>query len=268
MLILWMKSLSSVWVCSSTQVPGLTNKNPLEPKGQCSASIRLLQMFSNKLARNPHLEACRGQNKSRAKYNVTCCTVKESWGLGKWELWTVMWLMGDSVSSQTTRVPQQQAPAAWTKYVRAPLTGPESLKLPSVPCCPKMAEPVLYWAAAAGSNYWLGCGKWGQMHCIIREPVDSGSPSQWLVISKIIGERWQRFLEFFLICMSFCYGVLFGLLVSICEGWVANDTVSYGATCLCWWSQTERASEERREKARVACTCTLGKIQHLVCGVI
>lgn len=28
----------------------------------------------------------------------------------------------------------------------------ESLKLPSVPCCPKMAARVLYWAAAAGSN--------------------------------------------------------------------------------------------------------------------
>lgn len=42
------------------------------------------------------------------------------------------------------------------------------------------------------------------MQCIIREPVDCGSPSQWLVINKIIGERWRRFLRFFLICMSFC----------------------------------------------------------------
>lgn len=81
---------------------------------------------------------------------------------------------------------------------------PQSQTAQCCPCCPKMAEPVLYWAAAAGSNYWLGCRKWGQMQCIIREPVDSGSPSQWLVINKIIGGRWQRFLEFFLICMSFC----------------------------------------------------------------
>lgn len=95
-----------------------------------------------------------------------------------------------------------------------------------------MAERVLYWAAAAGSNYWLGRGKWGQMHCIIREPVDSGSPSQWLVINKIIGERWQRFLEFFLICMSFCTE-FFMTSVFVCEGWVGNDTVSYGVTCLC-----------------------------------
>lgn len=113
------------------------------------------------------------------------------------------------------------------------MTGPESLKLPSVPCCPKMAESVLYRAAAAGSNYWLGCGKWGQMHCIIREPVDSGSPSQWLVINKIIGERWQRFLEFFLICMSFCTES-FMTSFFIGEGWVSNDTVSYGVTCLCF----------------------------------
>lgn len=110
--------------------------------------------------------------------------------------------------------------------------GPGSLKLPSVPCCPKMAEPVLYRAAAAGSNYWLGCGKWGQMHCIIREPVDSGSPSQWLVINKIIGERWQRFLEFFLICMSFCTEFFMTSFFN-CEGWVTNDTVSYCVTCLC-----------------------------------
>lgn len=87
---------------------------------------------------------------------------------------------------------------------------------PSAPQChPKMAESVLQRAAAAGSNYWLDCGKWGQMQCIIREPVDSGSLSQWLVINKIIGERWQRFLEFFLICMSFCAGFFMTLFLSV-----------------------------------------------------
>jgi len=111
------------------------------------------------------------------------------------------------------------------------LTGPGVLKLPSVPCCPKMAEAVLYWAATAGSNYWLGCRKGGQIHCIIRDSVDSGSPSQWLVINKIIGERWQRFLEFFLICMSFCTE-LFMTSFFIREGWGTNDIVSYRVTCL------------------------------------
>lgn len=130
------------------------------------------------------------------------------------------------------------------------MTGPESLQLPGVPCCPKMAETVRYWAAAAGSNYWLGCGKWGQMHCIIREPVDSGSPSQWLVINKIIGERWQRFLEFFLICMSFCTE-FFMTSFSIGEGWVANDTVSYGVTCLCFWSQTDSVRPKQEAKQRL-----------------
>lgn len=121
-----------------------------------------------------------------------------------------------------------------------------------------MAEPILYWAAAAGSNYWLGCGKWGQMHCIIREPVDSGSPSQWLVINKIIGERWQRFLEFFLICMSFCYRVLYDFFFFICEGWVANDTVSYGATRLCCGFKLSVCRWRGKGKQRVAaCTCTL-----------
>lgn len=95
-----------------------------------------------------------------------------------------------------------------------------------------MAEPVLQRAAAAGSNYWLDCGKWGQMQCIIREPVDSGSLSQWLVINKIIGERWQRFLEFFLICMSFC-AEFFMTPFFICEGWFSNGTVSCSLTCLC-----------------------------------
>lgn len=103
-------------------------------------------------------------------------------------------------------------------------------QIASVPCCPKMAVPVPYKAAAAGSNYWLGCGKWGQMYCIIREPVDSRSPSQWFVINKIIGERWQRFREFFLICMSFCTK-FFMTSFFICEGWVANDTVSHVVIC-------------------------------------
>lgn len=113
-----------------------------------------------------------------------------------------------------------------------------------------MAEPVLYWAAAAGSNYWLGCGKWGQMHCIIREPVDCGSPSQWLVINKIIGERWQRFLEFFLICMSFCTE-FFMTPFFICEGWVANDTVSYGVTRLCCGFKLGACSRKREAKQHV-----------------
>lgn len=91
------------------------------------------------------------------------------------------------------------------------------------PCRPKMAEPVLQRAAAAGSNYWLDCVKWGQMRCVIREPVDSGSLSQWLVINKIIGQRWQRFLEFFLICMSF-YPEFFMTPFFICEGWMAPST--------------------------------------------
>lgn len=148
------------------------------------------------------------------------------------------------------------------------MTGPESLQLPSVPCCPKMAETVLYWAAAAGSNYWLGCGKWGQMHCIIREPVDSGSPSQWLVINKIIGERWQRFLEFFLICMSFCTE-FFMISFFICEGWVANDTVSCGVTRLCFWSQTDsvRLNEEMKQRF-MACTCTLARSDICFCAEI
>lgn len=115
-----------------------------------------------------------------------------------------------------------------------------------------MAKPVLYWAAAAGSNYWLGCGKWGQMHCIIREPVDSGSPSQWLVINKIIGERWQRFLEFFLICMSFCTE-FFMTSFFICEGWVANDTVSYGVTCLCCGFKLRAAAAAEREERSSMC---------------
>lgn len=130
-----------------------------------------------------------------------------------------------------------------------------------------MAEPILHWAAAAGSNYWLGCGKWGQMHCIIREPVDSGSPSQWLVINKIIGERWQRFLEFFLICMSFCTE-FFMTSFFISEGWVANDTVSYGVTCLCCGFKLRACS--RREKWSSMCGMHLytRKIQYLFRGVI
>lgn len=55
------------------------------------------------------------------------------------------------------------------------------------------------------------------MQHIIREPVDSGSLSQWLVINKIIGERWQRFLEFFLICMPFC-AEFFKTPFFMCEG--------------------------------------------------
>lgn len=105
---------------------------------------------------------------------------------------------------------------------------------PSAPrsCRSKMAELVLQLAAAAGSNYWLECGKWGQMRCIITEPVDSGSLSQWLVINKIIGERLQRFLEFFLICMSFCAEFFTNLFI-ICEGWLSNNTAFYGLICLC-----------------------------------
>lgn len=172
----------------------------------------------------------------------------------KWELLTVVWLVGSTVNpcrpdfSSNTLLPSEL-----NMYT---MTGPESLKLPSVPCCPKMAESVLYRAAAAGSNYWLGCGKWGQMHCIIREPVDSGSPSQWLVINKIIGERWQRFLEFFLICMSFCTES-FMTSFFIGEGWVSNDTVSYGVTCLCFGFKQCVCPEGRSEAACVACTCTL-----------
>lgn len=147
------------------------------------------------------------------------------------------------------------------------LTGPESLKLPSVPCCPKMAEPVLYRAAAAGSNYWLGPGKWGQMHCIIREPVDSGSPSQWLVINKIIGERWQRFLEFFLICLSFCIE-FFMTSFFLREGWVANDTVSYRVACL--WCGFKLRACSWREKLSSMCGVHLytHNIQYLSCGGI
>lgn len=130
-----------------------------------------------------------------------------------------------------------------------------------------MAEPVLYWAAAAGSNYWLGCGKWGQMHCIIREPVDSGSPSQWLVINKIIGERWQRFLEFFLICMSFCTE-FFMTSFFICEGWVANDTVSYGVTR--WHRGFKLSACSRRGKRSSMCAVHLyaRMISYLFCGAI
>ncbi len=121
-----------------------------------------------------------------------------------------------------------------------------------------MAEPVLHWAAAAGSNYWLGCGKWGQMHCIIREPVDSGSPSQWLVINKIIGERWQRFLEFFLICVSF-RTEFFMTSFFICEGWGANDTVSYGVTCLCCGFKLRACSWGGKWSSMCGCTCTLAR---------
>lgn len=151
----------------------------------------------------------------------------------------------------------------WVNWICLSLTGPESFKWLGASCCPKMAEPVLYGAAAAGSNYWLDCGEWGQMHCIIREPVDSASPSQWLVINKIIGERWQRFLEFFLICMSFCTE-FFMTPFFICEGWVANGTVPYGVTCLCCGFKLGACS--RRGKWSVH-LCT-PKIQYLFCGII
>lgn len=71
------------------------------------------------------------------------------------------------------------------------------------------------------------------MQCIIRAPVDGGSLSQWLVINKIIGERWQRFLEFFLICTS-SRAEFFATPFSICEGWLSDDPLSRGsegATC-------------------------------------
>lgn len=63
------------------------------------------------------------------------------------------------------------------------------------------------------------------MQCIIRAPVDGGSLSQWLVINKIIGERWQRFLEFFLICTS-SRAEFFATPFSICEGWLSDDPLS------------------------------------------
>lgn len=89
------------------------------------------------------------------------------------------WLLSDSWA--TRRTPRRPDFSSITLLLCEPnKCSPDRIKLPSVPCCPKMAAPVLYWAAAAGSNYWLGRGKWGQMQCIIREPVDSGSPSQWL----------------------------------------------------------------------------------------
>lgn len=102
-------------------------------------------------------------------------------------------------------------------------------------CHPKMAASVLQQAAAAGGNYWLDCGKWGQMQSIIREPVDSGSLSQWLVINKIIGERWQRFLKFFLICMSFCaesFMTFFFSSVKVDSLMTLSPTVSFA--CAVW----------------------------------
>lgn len=113
----------------------------------------------------------------------------------------------------------------------------DSLKLPSVPCRPEMAERVLFWAAAAGSNYWSEPWKWGQIHCIIREPVDSGSPPQWLVINKIIAGRWWWFLEFLLICMPFFFTKF--LWVFSCGGWVVNDTL-YGESRLCFGFKLRR----------------------------
>lgn len=95
------------------------------------------------------------------------------------------------------------------------------------------------------------------MQCIIREPVDCGSPSQWLVINKIIGERWRRFLWFFLICMSFCTvsfmtsSLFFSPSLpsqhhrhhhrSSSAG-VANDTLSCGGGSPVWRIQTESSS--------------------------
>lgn len=109
-----------------------------------------------------------------------------------------------------------------------------------------MATLVLQLPAAAGSNYWLDCGKWGQMQRIIREPVDSGSLPQWLVINKIIGERWQRFLEFFLICMPLC-AEFFKTSFLMCEGWLSNDALSCSVTHSC----------RRFKLAGVTCTCML-----------
>lgn len=84
------------------------------------------------------------------------------------------------------------------------------------------------------------------MQHIIREPVDSGSLSQWLVINKIIGERWQRFLEFFLICMPFC-AEFFKTPFCMCEGCLSNDTLSCSVTRSC----------RRFKLAGVTCTCML-----------
>lgn len=131
-----------------------------------------------------------------------------------------------------------------------------------------MAKPVLYRATAAGSNYWLGCGKWGQMHCIIREPVDSGSPSQWLVINKIIGERWQRFLEFFPICMSFCYWVLYDFFFSSVKVESLMILCPMARLACVVDSNWARAVEERGEAACEGCTCTLARCNILFCGVI
>lgn len=59
------------------------------------------------------------------------------------ELWLCDWWLAS-----------QQTPAEWTKYVQWVWNGPEMF-----PRCPKMAETDQYHAAAAGSNYWLGCGE-------------------------------------------------------------------------------------------------------------